>query len=555
SDVEVRRDSVVVVTETIRVKAEGKDIRRGIYRDFPTLYEGEWGGSRTGFNVVGVRRDGISEAFRCEALANGWRVYIGRADVSLPSGEYTYELRYETNRQINFTNPDFDQFYWNVTGNGWNFIIDQASVTVHLPGEALAAIRRLDGFTGPQGAQGQAYQCGRDKENNLDCQTTARLFPGDGFSILTQWSKGIIHAPSWWQGLIWFFQDHVLAGLQLGSILLVLGYFLWAWLRVGIDPRKGTIVTLYEPPRGVSAAMVRYLLKMGYDDKIATVVLVSLASKGSLSIANTTGETVIEKIDQDNSQLAPEEKAVMEQLFSSSGSMALTVKNNVRLIRTWSSVQDLLGKNAEQVYLLANGKYFAGGVVLSILMFIALFLMAPVIVSGKSKAGANIGLAFLLGGFALVVMNVVFYRLLKAMTLSGRKLMDQIEGFRIFLETVDGDRIRTLYKPEQWPEVYERYLPYAIALDVEEAWSGRLTELINSVSVPVSGERPRSYSPRWYHGHSGQPFDRNFTSSLQGRIAAASVAPSSSGSHSSSSSGGQSGGSGGGGGGGGGGGW
>ena len=38
SDILVMQDGWIEVTETIRVRAEGERIRRGIYRDFPTEY-------------------------------------------------------------------------------------------------------------------------------------------------------------------------------------------------------------------------------------------------------------------------------------------------------------------------------------------------------------------------------------------------------------------------------------------------------------------------------------------------------------------------------------
>lgn len=38
SDIRVRSDSTLEVTETLRVRTEGDRIRRGILRDFPTSY-------------------------------------------------------------------------------------------------------------------------------------------------------------------------------------------------------------------------------------------------------------------------------------------------------------------------------------------------------------------------------------------------------------------------------------------------------------------------------------------------------------------------------------
>ena len=45
SDLRVFSDGMIEVTETIRVQAEGKQIRRGIYRDFPGEYEDRLGKS------------------------------------------------------------------------------------------------------------------------------------------------------------------------------------------------------------------------------------------------------------------------------------------------------------------------------------------------------------------------------------------------------------------------------------------------------------------------------------------------------------------------------
>ena len=38
SDIRILQDGWIEVSETIRVRAEGNRIRRGIYRDFPTEY-------------------------------------------------------------------------------------------------------------------------------------------------------------------------------------------------------------------------------------------------------------------------------------------------------------------------------------------------------------------------------------------------------------------------------------------------------------------------------------------------------------------------------------
>jgi len=80
SDVTVERNGDLAVTETIAVQAEGRDIRRGILRDFPTSYRRRDGARvEVGFDVQSVTRDGAPENWATERLSNGVRVRIGSA--------------------------------------------------------------------------------------------------------------------------------------------------------------------------------------------------------------------------------------------------------------------------------------------------------------------------------------------------------------------------------------------------------------------------------------------------------------------------------------------
>ena len=128
SDIEVHADATMTVTETIVVRAAGDQIKRGIYREFPTSYVDRFGNTvRIGFHVLSVTRNGRPEPYHIRDASNGKRVYIGDKDVFLQPGRYSYTLTYTTDQQIGFF-EDFDELYWNVTGNGWTFPIDQAMI-------------------------------------------------------------------------------------------------------------------------------------------------------------------------------------------------------------------------------------------------------------------------------------------------------------------------------------------------------------------------------------------------------------------------------------------
>ena len=160
--------------------------------------------------------------------------------------------------------------------------------------------------------------------------------------------------------------------------------------------------------------------------------------------------------------------------------------------------------------------------------------------------GSVISFAGILIAAALALLNVLFFNLLKAPTKGGRAILDQIEGFKRYLTVAEKDRINLLNPPEDTPELFEKYLPYAMALDVEVEWGKRFEAVLAAAAQGDQG-----YSPLWYTGRSWSvsnvpSFASNLGTSFSGAISSSSTAP---GSSSGSGGGGSSGGGGGGGGG------
>jgi uncharacterized membrane protein len=124
--------------------------------------------------------------------------------------------------------------------------------------------------------------------------------------------------------------------------------------------------------------------------------------------------------------------------------------------------------------------------------------------------------------------------------------MDHVAGFRLFLDVAEGDELKLVDAPPLTPELYEKNLPAALALDVEQRWAERFATVFATQAAAAQ-------SPGWYSGDNWNTRDiSGFTSSLSSSfssaISSASTAPgSSSGSGGGGSSGGGSGGGGGGG--------
>jgi hypothetical protein len=284
----VHPDATMTVTETITVSAAGREIKRGIIREFPTTYKDRFGNTvKVGFDVREVLKNGRPEPYHLESVRNGEKIYIGQKDVSLQPGVYTYTIKYHTDRQIGYF-KDFDELYWNVTGNGWTFPIDHAEAVVVLP--EGAKILKYAAYTGPTGSKGEDFQVSYDGAGNIVFTTTRGLGPREGLTIAVSWPKGLVAAPSGKEKLGWFMRDNLSNFAAVFGLLGTFAYFLMVWFRVGRDPARGNIIPLCTPPQGFSPAAVRYLMRMGYDQKTFAAAVVDMAVKGYLNIEEEDDE-------------------------------------------------------------------------------------------------------------------------------------------------------------------------------------------------------------------------------------------------------------------------
>ncbi|MCB1859133.1 MAG: DUF2207 domain-containing protein [Gammaproteobacteria bacterium] len=607
SDIQLRRDGSMAVEEHIRIRAEGNKIKRGIYRDFPTTYRDRFGNRvRINFQLMGVSRDGRPESYHTEQRSNGIRIYAGQKRVFLKPGEYQYTLRYQTSRQLGHF-EERDELYWNVTGNGWDFPINKASAIVRLPAGVADSDVKIEGYTGPQGARGQAFRGGVEN-GQAWFQTLSPLRRHEGLTIVATWPGGLIVRPDLSQRLHWLWADNKPLLIAVSGIALVLAYYLISWFRVGRDPRPGTIIPRYRPPDGYSPAALRFINKMGYDNQTLSAALVNMAVRGYLRINEDAQGTFTLTKTGEMPRLAAGEGAIASALFGSGNrSIALDSSNHQRISKAVKAHKRALRRDYEKTYFLTNSVYLVPGALLSALVIGAALVTLPEgdrpeitgfmtvwlafwsvgvfalgwtawgnwrsalsTGSGYAKAigttlfavpffaGEVFGLIVLFTQGApmlatllliLVAINFLFYQWLKAPTWQGRKLLDRALGFNLYLSVAEKDELNFRHPPKKTPELFERYLPFAIALGVEQRWAERFVGVLTSAGL--GGTR---YAPSWYHGRSWSHTNLAGFGSAMGHAMSSAIASSSSPPGSSSGSGGG-GSSGGGGGGGGGGGW
>ncbi|WP_309601445.1 DUF2207 domain-containing protein [Sphingomonas sp.] len=607
SEIAITKDGSLDVTETIRVQVDNVAINHGIFRDFPLRYDGPRGKRvKVGFNLLGTTLDGVSEPNATESRSNGVRVKIGDADRIVPVGEHVYTLHYAATRQLGRF-KDLDELYWNVTGNGWPFAIDHASVRITLPSAAKFGQRSI--YTGRQGEKGTAAQISDERAGQLSVETTAPLDPGEGLTVAAAFPKGVVDEPSANTRLGWWLADWappLVALLGLGGLI---AFLYGAWARAGRDPRAGTVVPIFSPPDALTPSAMRYLTKQKFDNRGFAAALVDAAVKGHVRLVEEargffgkTERSIERPLEAPAAQpLEVPELVAIEMLVGPGETVAMDNANHETFASVIKGLSDTYDKRFEGVAFNRNlGWAFAAvgvavlgtlltaiiclwvdGVtgsrwmILSPLALVGVILVwiglppmrkwagrcahALLILVGAIAAAGSlpaIPMALAAGRWLPIVLSLIgipvalsAFAWIDAPTKDGRAMLDRIAGFKQYLSITERDRLDRMQAPEDDLQLFERFLPYAIALEVENRWADRFTSMLAAASAAQGS----SAAFAWYSGSSDPWSDTggfvgSIGDSLSSAVSSASTAP---GSSSGSGGGGSSGGGGGGGGGGG----
>lgn len=531
----IEKDGTLLVQEQIRVAAEGNAIKRGIYRSFPTRYRDKLGNRyKVGFEVTEVLKNGVPEPWFTKEESNGVIVYIGDENTELEPGIYNYSLSFTTTRQLGFFD-DYDELYYNAIGGDWVFTIETASVTLMLP-EGSEAVSKA-AYSGHAGSTG--CDCLLTADGNVVSLAMAKpLQPGEQLTIAVAWPVGHVTRPSGVTKTAWFLKDNLYILFALAGLAGVILLYFRRWKSVGRDPVKGTIIPLFDPPEGFSPADTGYLSSMGMKEEVVTSALVSMAVKGYLKIINTKKKYSLELVPGAAAELRPEEKALASVLFSKAQEIVLDNKNHELFQKARTEAEKILKQKMIPEFFNLNARHLLPGILLSVAAVALAFAISP-------TPAVPVILIILFAG-----LGALFSWLIKAPTPRGRALMDEAEGFKMYLSVAEKERLNLLHEPELTVERFESLLPYAIALGVENEWGSRFENALRR-----SMQETKSYNPAWYVGtipgtasFSPSHFTSAMGKSFSSAISSASTPP---GSSSGSGGGGSSGGGGGGGGGGG----
>jgi hypothetical protein len=484
SDIRIAASGEITVIETIEVQAEGREISRGILRDFPAEYRDRLGHRVTvPLAVDKVVRNRRPEHYALERLSNGTRIRIGEANRRLPHGKHVYEITYRTARQIGYFDTH-DELYWNVNGSGWTYPFDGLTAEVSFERPVPAGELKVEAYTGPKGPRGSDYNA-FVRQGSAAFRATRPLAPREAMTIVVAFPKGVIGAQSTFERTTRYVVAH--GGIGVGAAIfgVMLALLLTCWWRFGRDPAPGPRFPRYEPPARLGPAGVRYLDARGYDERCLSAALLGLASRGYVRIRELGERFRVERTGKEV-EWFPGEQALARRLLPAGTRHVEMQKQHDRVIQNArEAFSQALARHFGRRYWSSNFNYalIAGAIgLVGILAMVA--LDTPLI-----------AIAWV-GGAMLATLLVFAIWLLPVYTKQGRRLQDEIDGLRQYLSAAQADELAPMKPPSQTKEEFSRLLPYAVALGVDKTWAERFTALLGAAAVAAAlGEYYQSEDP------------------------------------------------------------
>ncbi len=481
------------VREEILVRFTGS--WNGIFRNIPVEYRTEQGFS------FRLRLEDVSVTGESGEALEFWSSrerHYRQLKIRVPGASDATRkvvIHYRVPNGLRFQ-EEYDELYWNVTGDEWDMPILAASAMVHLP-PSLSGIRTAS-WTGGYGSTEDAASVEKS-EGSLFFESQRPLNFREGLTIAVAWNPGVVHRPSTTDTFLAFLRANWLLTLPFVSL-----WFMWRlWASRGRDPAKLAISPQYEPPDGMTPAEAGTLLDNRPDMRDLTAALVDLAVRGFLRIEEIEPSGLLGRfVGKTDYRLVPvkpreewtgmrdHEVSLLHGVFGGgSGTPAPVEMSELahQFYKNLSSIRSGIFRELvkrgyyDQRPDKVAGMYIGAAFAVGILGVVGgLFLAEALTLSPLTAITAAIGSALPILGFGIFM---------PARTVKGARALERVLGFEEFLERVESDRYKRMITS---PEMFERFLPYAMAFGVEKKWAAAFEGMYT--------EPPDWYRGQWHGG-------------------------------------------------------
>jgi len=490
AEIVVAPNSSVDVTENIQAHFIGGPWH-GLYRTIPIEYVTPQGLNYTLFLDVKSVTDGTGKKLKFESSRERHyrklKIFVPDADNSTQ----TISINYTVSDALRFF-EDHDEFYWNVTGDAWDVPIQSASARIILP-EGATGIR-ANVFTGAFRSTAHNAEA-QIAGNGVEVHTDGPLHYHEGLTVAVAFDKGFVHEPSGFETFLRTIRSNLPLLIPVGVFIIM--FYLW-WTR-GRDPRLRPIAAQYEPPDKLTPGEVGTLVDNSADMRDITASIVDLAVRGYLTIEQTQRDHLLGLVHDKNyifhlkkprtewTALKSHEQDLIGGLFADGDNVSLSDLQN-RFYKFLPNIKnDIFDSLVQHGYYArrpdrVRTTYVGIGLIVGFLM-----------IWGGSAMAASLGMAplsFIVAGILSAAIILGFGWFMPAHTEQGTRALEGVLGFEDFLSHVEADRFNRTIKT---PEMFEKFLPFAMALGVEKNWSKAFQGIYTQ-------------PPSWYRGAYGPNF-------------------------------------------------
>lgn len=491
AQIQVRADGTIDVTETIEAQFTGS--WHGIYRTIPVEYTSPQGLNYTLFIEDVSATDDAGQKLKLEQNRQGrylkFKIYVPDAE----DATRTIVLHYRVLDAIRFF-ADHDELYWNVTGDEWENAINLVTARIELP-EGVTGLHAI-AYTGFIGSRAQDAQV-QTNDNVVEIRSLHQLGFREGLTAVVGFDKGFVHPPTARADFMRFLRSN------LPLFIPVIAFFvmLWLWWTRGRDPAREAIAVQYDPPDKLTPGECGTLVDNEAAMRDITATLVDLAVKGYMTIEQKDESHLLglthskeyifhlKKPPADWAAARSHEQEMLSALFDDGATTDVNLSDLQNHFYTHlPAIRDRIfnALMTDGYYLhrpdTVKQGYIGAGLVIGFLM-----------VAGTGYLSQTTGIAsgtWIVAGVATGAVIAIFGLFMSARTITGARALEKVLGFEEFLGRVEKDQIERL---EKTPELFEKYLPYAMALRVEKKW----VQAFSGIALQP---------PQWFQGSYGNAF-------------------------------------------------
>jgi hypothetical protein len=470
SDIKVNQDGSALIIESYEFPSSSG----GFARQIATHLSGAIGNGTLFIDVATVSDDhGNDVAYYAKRSSERFTIRVPKLV------GHRLQIAYRVRNAVQFGESNNDEFVW--VANDPVSPVDSAAFHVSLPDAAAGQIRaqaflRDIGISHARSSlwsfNGQIITSVTGSK--VESVAPGPLVPGVGVVMHVSVPAGILTPPGMLTRAEWFLQANPVVFLPFGVLAIM--FVVWRLKPRNPDPGM-SVAPMYAPPEGLTPAEVGVLVDDSVDPRDVTATLIDLAVRGYVRLERTKPEhrAFGDREDYIVHLVKPREQWVglkpheLTMMFHTFYGGQWTQLSSLRLrfpdIVPYMKISLFTTLKQQGMYLVQpeNAVVWHQGALA--LIYLLIWAAPRIEWSVLAPMAESWGLTLI----SLIVSAAIvfaFGRKSSPKTLRGMRTYIAIRGFEEFIRTVEGDKLRRLE-----PDLFEKYLPYAMALGVEHRWT------------------------------------------------------------------------------------